>query len=78
MMVSDVYYTVLPVSLEAPAGDGSPFAGQRHEVLIGHWGGVPVWVELLHHADGRWRVQRLITTAAELYLWPSLFPGTPW
>lgn len=56
------------------AGDGDG-PGRRVEMLLGHWHGVPVWVQGRTAPDGRFVVERLITTDPELYLWPALGPG---
>ncbi|MEW6045678.1 MAG: hypothetical protein AB1609_04235 [Bacillota bacterium] len=81
-------YTVLPAEWFEPGhaadgeGDGpqSPAAGEgvagaRVELPLGHWHGVPVWVEGYVERPGRLVVERLITTDPDLYLWPALAPG---
>lgn len=75
-------WTVWPAPWLAPSGEDDDSAAgdgqeppRRVELLLGHWHGVPVWVEGRLRRNGQLVVERLITTDPELYLWPALHPG---
>lgn len=70
--MSDVYHTVLRPDLE-PAPDPAAALEVR---MLGRHHGVPVWAEGRREASGWWRIERLLATDPELYLWPSLAPGS--